>query len=161
LPGDPGGIGGEGVLRTHGRTAEAQAVIFAAHKTGITYYDSGHVYADSERYLGSIYGMDQAIRRNVFQASKSASRDYRGAMADLESTLKRLKTDYLDLWQIHDVRTEEDLERISAPEGALKAFKNAKASGRVKYIGVTGDSGDTLLGIRGTLYLSFGFGPGF
>lgn len=141
----PVGLGGEGVLRTRGRTAEAQAVILTAHKAGITYYDSGHVYADSERYLGSIYGRDPAIRQNMFQASKSASRDYRGAMADLESTLQRLQTDYLDLWQIHDVRTERDLERISAPDGALNAFKEAKASGRVKTIGVTGHENPDIL----------------
>ncbi len=141
----PVGLGGEGVLRTHGRTAEAQAVILTAQKAGITYYDSGRVYADSERYLGSIYRQDPAIRKNMFQASKSASRDYRGAMADLESTLKRLNTDYLDLWQIHDVRTEAELERISAPDGALNAFEEAKGSGRVKMIGVTGHENPIIL----------------
>ncbi len=139
------GLGGEGVLRTHGRTAEAQAVILAAYNAGITYFDSGHVYADSEVYLGSIYKQDPEIRNGVFQASKSASRDYQGAMTDLTNTLKRLQTDYLDLWQIHDVRTEDDLNRISASEGALKAFAEAKASGRVKHIGVTGHESPAIL----------------
>jgi predicted aldo/keto reductase-like oxidoreductase len=77
-------------------------------------------------------------RANVFQTSKSASRDKEGALRDLESTLQRLETDTLDLWQIHDVRTPEDLERISSSGGALEAFIEAKASGTVRYIGVTG-----------------------
>lgn len=132
------GLGGEGILRTHGRTAEAQAVILSAQNAGITYFDSGHVYADSEVYLGSVYSQDPEIRSDVFQASKSASRDYAGAMADLTRSLDRLQTDYLDLWQIHDVRTEDDLKQISAPDGALSAFVEAKSSGRVRYIGVTG-----------------------
>jgi diketogulonate reductase-like aldo/keto reductase len=61
-----------------------------------------------------------------------------GALAELDQTLKRLQTDYLDLWQIHDIRTPEDLEMIGGPGGALEAFVEAKASGRVRCIGVTG-----------------------
>jgi predicted aldo/keto reductase-like oxidoreductase len=61
-----------------------------------------------------------------------------GALADLDRSLERLQTPELDLWQIHDVRTEKDLERISGPGGALEAFLQAKSSGRVRAIGVTG-----------------------
>ncbi len=59
-------------------------------------------------------------------------------MLDLESTLKRLKIKNLDLWQIHDVRTEQDLIQIASPGGALEAFIEARAMGKVNYIGVTG-----------------------
>ena len=76
--------------------------------------------------------------RRVFQASKSAVRGKAGALAELDQTLKRLQTDYLDLWQIHDIRTPEDIEMIGGPGGALEAFVEAKASGRVRFIGVTG-----------------------
>jgi len=141
----PVGLGGEGVLRTHGRTAEAQGVILSALRAGITYFDSAHAYADSEIYLGSIYSQDPDIRGGIFQASKSASRDYQGALTDLENTLARLQIDFLDLWQIHDVRTQTDLDRISAPNGALKAFEEAKSSGRVKHIGVTGHENPDIL----------------
>jgi aryl-alcohol dehydrogenase-like predicted oxidoreductase len=65
----------------------------------------------------------------VFQTSKSASRDKAGARKDLEDTLRRLGVDYLDLWQIHDVRTAEDLSVISGPGGALEAFMEAKEAG--------------------------------
>ena len=132
------GLGGEGVLRTNGRGAEAVEVIHAALDAGIGYFDSARVYADSELYYGSVWGADPAARRKVLQASKSAVRGKAGALAELDQTLKRLQTDYLDLWQIHDIRTEEDLAMIGGPGGALEAFVAAKASGRVHFIGVTG-----------------------
>lgn len=132
------GLGGEGVLRTYNRSDEARAVIYEAVKRGVSYFDSARVYSDSEVYLGSVWGKEPELRKRVFQTSKSATRDRDGAMADLEGSLKRLQTDYLDLWQIHDVRTEEDLQAISRPGGALEAFLEAKATGVVRRIGVTG-----------------------
>jgi aryl-alcohol dehydrogenase-like predicted oxidoreductase len=132
------GLGGEGVLRTFDRKTEAQAVIREAIDKGITYFDSARVYSDSEVYLGSIWKEDPALRCKVFQTSKSASRTKDEALADLMSSLERLHTDYLDLWQIHDVRTDEDIEAISGPGGALEAFVEARKKGIVRYVGVTG-----------------------
>lgn len=132
------GLGGEGVLRTNGRFPEAVEVIRTAIDAGIGYFDSARVYADSERYYGSVWAADPAARQKVFQAGKSAARGKAGALAELEQTLQRLRTDYLDLWQIHDIRTPEDLAMIGGPGGALEAFVEAKASGRVRFIGVTG-----------------------
>ncbi|MFC1813199.1 aldo/keto reductase [Thermodesulfobacteriota bacterium] len=132
------GLGGEGVLRTHGLTAKAREVIQAAIDNGISYFDSARVYNDSEVYYGSMWSELAEVRTNIFQASKSAKRDRAGALADLEETLVRLCTDYLDLWQIHDIRTDEDIALIGGPGGALEAFVEAKASGKVRYIGVTG-----------------------
>lgn len=132
------GLGGEGVLRTYGRESEARSVIRQAVEQGITYFDSARVYSDSEVYYGSVWQEDPALRQSIFQTSKSASRTRSGAMADLEDTLKRLQTSYLDLWQIHDVRSEDDLLAISRPGGALEAFVEAKKSGVVRNIGVTG-----------------------
>jgi aryl-alcohol dehydrogenase-like predicted oxidoreductase len=132
------GLGGEGILRTHGRNQEAGKVIFEAIEQGITYFDSARVYADSELYYGRVWKKHPDVRTRIFQASKSAKRDRRGALTDLEQTLERLQTDYLDLWQIHDVRTPEDLAMISGPAGALEAFIEAKTAGKVRFIGVTG-----------------------
>jgi aryl-alcohol dehydrogenase-like predicted oxidoreductase len=139
------GLGGEGILRTYGRLAEARKVIREAVAQGITYFDSAHVYADSEVYYGSIWPELPDVRPTIFQASKSASRDAEGASLDLESTLERMGIDYLDLWQIHDVRTKQDLRVISGPGGALEAFVGAKSSGKVRYIGVTGHHDPAIL----------------
>ncbi len=132
------GLGGEGVLRTYGRTTQAREVIQAAIDRGIIYFDSARVYADSEVYYGSVWRKSPETRSGIFQASKSASRDRKGALADLQETFERLGTDYLDLWQIHDVRTEDDLKKISNPGGALEAFVEAKSAGKIRFIGVTG-----------------------
>jgi predicted aldo/keto reductase-like oxidoreductase len=132
------GLGGEGVLRTHGQTPQAQAVIQEALNQGITYFDSARAYAGSEKYYGTLWPAIPEIRANIFQTSKSAGRDKKGAWRDLQQTLSNLGTPYLDLWQIHDVRTEEDLATIEGPGGALEAFLEAKAQGLTRFIGVTG-----------------------
>lgn len=139
------GLGGEGVLRTYGRAPEAEAVIDEAMNAGITYFDSANAYAGSEGYYGAYYGSHPGARRNVFQTSKSAERDKAGALAELENTLKTMHIDHLDLWQIHDVRTQEDVDAIEAPGGALEAFVEAKKAGRTKYIGVTGHHDPSIL----------------
>lgn len=139
------GLGGEGVLRTHGQTENARNVIREALDAGITYFDSARVYADSELYYGSIWGRHPEKREGIFQASKSASRDRIGALRDLEETLDRTQTEVLDLWQIHDVRTEQDFEMIGGPGGALEAFLEAKSSGKVRQIGVTGHHDPAIL----------------
>jgi aryl-alcohol dehydrogenase-like predicted oxidoreductase len=139
------GLGGEGVLRTHGRLAEARAVIQEALGQGITYFDSARAYAGSQEYYGTIWTEDPELRSGVFQASKSASRDREGALRDLADTFQKMGTERLDLWQIHDVRTEQDLQMISGPGGALEAFLEAKASGKTRYIGVTGHQDPAIL----------------
>jgi len=132
------GLGGEGVLRTYDRDREAQSVIHEALHQGITYCDCARVYSDSELYYGEVWKSNPELRSSIFQTSKSASRDREGALNDLSASLQRLETDYLDLWQIHDVRTDEDFVRISGPGGALEAFISAKKNGTINNIGVTG-----------------------
>lgn len=132
------GLGGEGVLRTNGRGEAAEAVIRGALSEGMTYFDSARVYRDSELYYGRVWKQNPELRANIFQTSKSACRDRAGALRDLDETLSRLKTDHLDLWQIHDVRTMEEVREISGMGGALEAFLEARDQGRVRHIGVTG-----------------------
>ena len=139
------GLGGEGILRTTGRKSHARRVILEALAQGITYFDSAPAYQESELYLGSIWQENPAARQKVFQASKSASRDKKGALADLERSLARLHTDYLDLWQIHDIRSTRDFDAISGPDGALEAFVGAKKAGKVRNIGVTGHHDPNIL----------------
>jgi aryl-alcohol dehydrogenase-like predicted oxidoreductase len=132
------GLGGEGILRTSGRTSHARRVIQEALAQGLTYFDSAPAYQDSELYLGSTWKENPSVRQKIFQASKTGKRDKKGAQADLEKTLSRLHTDYLDLWQIHDIRSKGDFDAISGPDGALEAFVGAKRAGKVRNIGVTG-----------------------
>jgi aryl-alcohol dehydrogenase-like predicted oxidoreductase len=129
------GLGGEGVLRTYGYEADAQAVIDAALAAGIEYFETARAYSGSEAYLGK--GL-KGRREQIFLTSKSHGRTYKEAMAHLSITLKNLQTDYLDLWQMHDIRTMEEVEAIGAPGGAMDAFQQARERGWVRFIGVTG-----------------------
>ncbi|ROR02956.1 aldo/keto reductase [Desulfosoma caldarium] len=132
------GLGGEGVLRTRHRLDEAVSVIETALHEGISYFDSAPAYADSEDYYGAVWKKHPQRREGIFQASKSAQRTRDGALRDLERTFHRMGLSRLDLWQIHDVRSMEELHTLEKPGGALHAFLEAKASGLAAHIGVTG-----------------------
>ena len=132
------GLGGEGVLRTFGRETEARSVIQEALDQGITYFDTAPAYSGSQAYLGSIWREQPEARKKIFHTSKSAGRTFSQAMHDLENSLKTLHADSLDLWQIHDVRSSDDVDSIQGSHGALNAFIQAREEGVVKHIGVTG-----------------------
>jgi len=132
------GLGGEGILRTYGQEDDARKLIREAVTQGISYFDCARAYAGSESYYGLVWSMYPEDRARIFQAGKSAMRSKREALADLDQTLRNMGIDNLDLWQIHDVRTEEDLKIISGPGGALEAFIEAKSKGKTRFIGVTG-----------------------
>jgi aryl-alcohol dehydrogenase-like predicted oxidoreductase len=129
------GLGGEGVLRTFGRDREADGLIGRALDLGITYCESARAYSGSESYYGRALG---ARRSGVFLTSKSHARTKEGALAHLHETLRNMRTDHLDLWQVHDVRTGEDIEEIFGEGGAIEAFAEAKKQGKTRFIGVTG-----------------------
>ncbi len=129
------GLGGEGVLRTFGHERDAYALINRALDLGITYCESARAYAGSESYYGKAL---KERRKDIFLTSKSHARDKRGALAHLHETLSNMRTDHLDLWQVHDVREEGELAEIFGPGGAMEAFTEAKQQGRTRFIGVTG-----------------------
>lgn len=129
------GLGGEGVLRTFGYDAQARAMIDAALEAGVTYCDSARAYAGSEQYYGAALG---AHRERIFLTSKAHERTKRGALAMLDETLRNMRTDHLDLWQLHDVRTWDEIEMMGDPEGTYAAFEQAKREGKTRFIGVTG-----------------------
>lgn len=136
------GLGGEGVLRTFGREPEARKVIHRALELGINYLESARAYSGSEEYYGLALG---AKRGEIFLASKSHDRTAAGARKHLAATLKNMKTDYLDLWQVHDVRTEQDLLEIFGPGGAIEAFRWAKEQGLARHVGITGHQAPSVL----------------
>jgi aryl-alcohol dehydrogenase-like predicted oxidoreductase len=102
---------------------------------GINYFESARAYSGSESYYGLAL---KERRKEIFLTSKSHARDKQGALAHLHETLTNMKTDHLDLWQVHDVRTDEDVEEIFGPRGALEAFREARDKGLARFIGVTG-----------------------
>jgi aryl-alcohol dehydrogenase-like predicted oxidoreductase len=136
------GLGGEGVLRTHGRAAEAVAVIHRALDQGVNYCDTAPAYAGSMDYYGAALA---ERRRDVFLACKTHDRSRDGSLRLLDDSLRRLRTDYLDLWQLHDLRTQEDLRRIFARGGALESLVHARAEKRARFLGLTGHHDPAIL----------------
>jgi aryl-alcohol dehydrogenase-like predicted oxidoreductase len=135
-------LGGEGVLRTHGRIQEAVAVIHRALDQGVTYCDTAPAYAGSLDYYWAALG---ERRSQVFLASKTHDRTRDGSLRLLDESLERARTDHLDLWQLHDLRTSRDLQMIFGPGGALEALIEAREGGRVKHLGLTGHHDPAIL----------------
>lgn len=131
------GLGGAGQtpLSQEGKEKEAIALVERALKLGIRYYDTAADYGPSEGYLGKIL---PSYRSQIFLASKTAGRNRDDAWRDLEQSLKRLNTDRLELWQLHHVSFDEQIEQIFAKNGAIKAIEEAKAQKIIKYTGITG-----------------------
>lgn len=131
------GLGGAGrtPLSRRGKERDAIELIEKALTLGIRYFDTAHSYGPSETYLGKILPQ---YRDRVYLNTKTAARDYDRAWQELEESLQDLNTDYLDSWQMHHVSFHEEVDKIFSPNGAMKAFQEAKEQGIVKYIGITG-----------------------
>jgi aryl-alcohol dehydrogenase-like predicted oxidoreductase len=130
------GLGGEGVLRTYGRNRPAHQVIEKALDLGITYYDTAPAYSGSQDYYGESLG---ERRKNIFLASKTHDRTRDGSLRLLENSLKRIKTDHLDLWQLHDLESMDDLDQIfDERNGAIRALEEAREQKLVRFFGITG-----------------------
>lgn len=131
------GLGGAGQtpLSWNGAEREARAIIERALALGIRYFDTAASYGPSEDYLGKVL---PAHRQQLFLASKTAARDRDGAWRELERSLRRLQTDYLDLWQLHHVSFESELDTIFSRGGALQAIEEAKQQKLIRFAGITG-----------------------
>jgi predicted aldo/keto reductase-like oxidoreductase len=116
---------------------DAKAVTLRAYELGINYFDNARLYWDGKSEL--VYGdVLPPFRKHIFLTTKSPERSRQGAEADLAKSLRALKTDYVDLWQIHQVSTLDEVEQIFAPGGAIEAFEAAKKAGKCRFIGFTG-----------------------
>jgi len=108
-------------------------------EAGVNYIDTARGYTVSEEYLG--YALE-GIREHFVIATKSMSRTKEAMAADIEISLKNLRTDYIDIYQVHNA-TPEQLQQVVAPGGALEALLEAKEAGKIGHIGLTAHSLDT------------------
>jgi predicted aldo/keto reductase-like oxidoreductase len=119
---------------------QAERIVQEAVDAGITFLDNAWEYHDgrSEEIMGR--ALAGGRRERVFLMTKVCThgRDRATAMRQLEQSLRRLRTDHLDLWQIHEVVYENDPERHFAPGGAVEALDQAKRQGKVRFVGFTG-----------------------
>ncbi|NET09327.1 MAG: aldo/keto reductase, partial [Symploca sp. SIO2B6] len=131
------GLGGSASpLSRSGAETEAIAIIERALELGVQYFDTAANYGPSEERLGQVL---PAYRDAVTIGSKTSKRDRDGAWAQLERSLKRLNTDYLDIWQFHALTHDWDIDTIlDRQRGAILAAEEAREQGLVRSIGITG-----------------------
>lgn len=131
------GLGGAGQtpLSKYGVQKEATAMISAAFQMGIRYFDTAANYGPSEDYLGQVL---PSFRSEIILATKTDQRDYDGAWRELERSLARLQTDYLDIWQLHHVSFDSELEQIFGKNGAIKAIEAAIDQKIIRFDRITG-----------------------
>ncbi len=103
---------------------------------GVNYIDTARGYTVSEEFLGFAL---EGIREHFVLATKSMARTAEAMAADIDVSLKNLRTDYIDLYQVHNPNLAQ-LEQVCAPGGALEALEAAKAAGKIGHIGVTAHS---------------------
>lgn len=132
------GLGGH-ALGLFKLESEALRIVHESIEAGMTFMDNAHEYHEgrSEEWMGKAL---KGRRDQVFLMTKVCThgRDAKVAMAQLEESLKRLQTDHLDLWQIHEVVYDNDPELHYAKGGAVEAIEKAKKDGKTRFVGFTG-----------------------
>ncbi|CUT00983.1 aldo/keto reductase [Candidatus Kryptobacter tengchongensis] len=114
---------------------QAIKIIETAIDMGINYIDTASTYGDSEEKVGEVM---KSRRKEVILATKTLQRDKESSWREINTSLERLKTDYVDLLQIHSVNTMYELDKITSKNGSLQAVIRAKEEGLCKHIGITG-----------------------
>lgn len=138
---------------------EAIRVVQRCLDLGITFFDTANNYTTSEERIGKALA---GWWEQVVIATKTQARDRATAEEHLELSLKRLSTDYIDLWQFHNVSTFEAYEQVVGPSGAMEAAQEALRVGKIRHIGITSHSMDVALkavpsGYFETVQFSFNF----
>lgn len=117
--------------------AEAVAVIRRCFELGITFFDTANMYPTSEEKLGAAL---EPVRSAVVIATKTAARDAAGAAAHIDLSLRLLRTDWIDIFQLHNLSNAAALEQALAPDGAYAAAARAREAGKVRVIGFSSHS---------------------
>ena len=142
-------IGFGGIVVDKATTEQAASRVKEAIDFGINYFDVAPSYGNAEEMLGPAL---EPYRKDVFLACKTQERQKDGARMELEQSLKYLRTDYFDLYQLHAVTSLEDVDTIFAKDGALETFVKAKEEGLVKYLGFSAHSVEAAMALMERFY---------
>lgn len=126
---------------------EANDEVARAIDQGITYFDVAPQYQNAQQILGPAL---EPYRQNVTLACKTLERSGDKARADLEDSLRKLRTDHFDIYQLHAMTTEDDYEQALAPGGALEAIIQARDEGKVRLIGFSAHNQEIALKLINT-----------
>lgn len=121
---------------------QAVKILTACKEQGINFIDTARMYTDSEEKIGEYF--KRHGRRGWYVATKSMARDYEGMLRDVKISLESMGCEYIDLYQLHNVATKADMERVMQEDGAVAALEDAKRQGLVRHIGITGHKPEIL-----------------
>ena len=128
-------VGFPGLALTHYEQPRCTQALHESFDRGLNYYDVAPEYANGVCETRMGIGLQGLERSRYFLACKTAKRDKEGAQKELEQSLRLLKTDYFDLYQLHHLRRPEEVKQALGPGGALETFLKARDQGKVKYLG--------------------------
>jgi len=139
-------IGFGGIVVNGGSREEANRQVARAIERGVTYFDVAPSYGngESEEKLGPAL---EPHRAGAFLACKTNKRDATTAQAELEQSLRRLRTDHLDLYQLHAMTMMEEVERVFAPGGAMEALRRAREEGKTRFLGFSAHSAEAAVAL--------------
>lgn len=130
-------VGFGGIVVTNVEQADADRIVAEAVDRGVNYFDVAPSYGNAEERLGPAL---EPYRSKVFLACKTGRRDKQGAEEELRSSLKRLRTDHVDLYQLHGLTEIKDLDQALGTNGAMEAFVAARKEGLLRFIGFSAHS---------------------
>jgi aryl-alcohol dehydrogenase-like predicted oxidoreductase len=132
-------LGGQAAIEKSNNEANAVPIIERALDLGVNYIDTSSIYGGPDRWSEQYVGKVMKHRRgDAFLATKTKERTRAGSMRMIETSLKLLQTDHVDLWQLHDIGTMTDINEIFAKGGAMEALLEARDQKIVRYLGITG-----------------------
>lgn len=137
-------VGFGGILVMNEDQPSANRIVREAIERGINYFDVAPSYGNAEERLGPAI---EPYRNSVFLACKTLERTSEGAMAELRRSLQRLRTDHVDLYQLHAVTTLEEVEKVMGKGGAIEAFVDARRQGLARYLGFSAHSEEAALAL--------------
>jgi len=137
-------VGFGGIVVNAVEPAEAGRLVAEAIERGVNYFDVAPSYGNAEERLGPAL---RPYRQDVFLACKTTQRARDGAWAELRQSLRYLQTDHFDLYQLHGVSTEAEVEQIMAPAGAIEAFLEARRQGLIRFIGFSAHTEEAALAL--------------
>ena len=163
-------IGFGGIVIGGAEQEHANRLVAESVERGVNYFDVAPTYQDAEIKLGPAL---EPYRKNVFLACKTLERTRKGAQAELKRSLERLRTDHLDLYQLHALTdVEKDVDAVFAKGGATEVFTEAKKAGQIRFLGFSAHSEEaalaamdrydfdsTLFPLNFACYLKKQFGP--
>jgi len=139
-------LGGQAAIEQPNHEAVAVPILERALDLGVNYLDTSARYGGEARWSEQYVGKVMARRRKeAFLATKSHDRTRDGSLRLLERSLQLLRTDHVDLWQMHALDTMEQVDRAMAPDGAIQAFLQARDQKMVRFLGISGHSDPAVL----------------